>query len=194
MLFKEGWGIWHDVWGKRVDIKEVPRPFRAPGYKLLVRIADEEEKELEALRDWWRAWDGGNRLDAEKSASTSHTGDPNYSGRWRRGGPNPNGHMGAIMYDCSTLEIRLYRCVGGAEAGTSVILRPNVTSSHASLNAVSNRASIDDAVKMLPNSLSGETQAVYFRICEMRTSFCETRRAPPHHGWVPQSATGMWAF
>ena len=51
-----------------------------------------------------------------------------------------------------------------------------------------NRSLIDDTVKLLANSLAGETQAVYFRNWDMRTRFCDAREISPcvdtaKHNW-----------
>ena len=105
------------------EIDEECQPFLAPGYKPLVMIPDKAEMRLDGTRDCWRAWGEENRQEASNVATTNHTGDPNYAGRWKKGKPNLNGHMRHTMYDGSAPEIFRYRCGGAEEARAPGILR-----------------------------------------------------------------------
>ena len=66
--------------------KDAFGPFRAPGRKPMVGISAEAEKRFEESRGW--LWDRDERRRREEegaSPSAARKGEPNYSGRWKKG-------------------------------------------------------------------------------------------------------------
>ena len=154
-------------------------PFRTPGRKPPIRISDEEEQRLIALMDCLREWGEMKRREASQPPQKIHIGEPNYSRRWKREKDDLNGYMRTLMYDGGTPGIMLYRCGGSGPRGLKT---------QSCLNAVVNRALVDDAVKLLMSSLAADAQTTYLKGWKTWARFCKARGVSP---WV-NAAVRNW--
>ena len=107
-----------------------------------------------------------------------YTGEPSYSKK-KKEKEDPNGYLKTVMYDGSKPGVMLYRC-GWSDT--------RKLTTQTCLNAVVNRALVDDTVKILTNSLADDTQTTYLKGWKMWTRFCDSRGFPP---WV-NTAVRNW--
>ena len=85
---------------------------------------------------------------------------------------DPNGYMGAAMYNGSTPCIKSYRFGGRGEVGKSAINWQTNLNAQQSLGAAANRSANDATVRLPLSSLGESTQAMYLENWESWVNYC----------------------